>query len=246
MKTFELGGALIMGLMGSVHCVGMCGPIAAVVCTGRGEEKRLLPQLGRIAFYVGLGAAAGALGSVVANALPFAFFQLGVKILAALLLVIVGFYTAGFLRKLGSLERVGSPLFRRVAGVFAAGDRRSVWGMLAKGLAWGLLPCGLVYGALGLATLSGSAGSGALVMVAFGLGTLPAMLAVTFFAEHFRRIVRHVRIRQAAGLLLAVAGTVHLALAIQWGRGLTSVARGPRLTGSFQPVIERPCCHHDD
>ncbi|MBK6513246.1 MAG: sulfite exporter TauE/SafE family protein [Polyangiaceae bacterium] len=227
MSALELGGALLMGLMGGLHCAAMCGPVAAVLCSGPAHESNaaravrgLAPQAGRLGTYAALGALLGAVGGAVRGVLPLEVVQLGARVVTALLLLGVGLYAAGFGRaQVARLEGLAAPLFRRVArGWPRGGGERSPAAGLMHGAIWGLVPCGLVYGALGLAAVSGSPASGALVMVAFGVGTLPSMVLIGLFADGFRRFVRDGRIRRGAGLLLATAGTVHLALAVQWAR----------------------------
>ncbi|NUP11238.1 MAG: sulfite exporter TauE/SafE family protein [Polyangiaceae bacterium] len=253
MSALELGGALLMGLMGSVHCVAMCGPIAAVLCGGRGRAesaKGLVPHAGRLLTYGVIGALAGSLGGAVRRVLPLEVVQLGVRIAAAVLLIVVGFYAAGFLRRFAAIERLTAPLFARLVPRTGSLGRGTFLARLVHGMVWGLVPCGLVYGAAGLAALSGTAGRGFLVMAAFGAGTLPATVLVGIFAEGFRRRVRDPRIRQTAGLLLAVAGTVHIALAFHWAKGIFDVS--PPAPASSQPAggaptaeqaLPPPSCH---
>lgn len=222
MSSLEIVAAFVMGLMGSLHCAAMCGPIAAVVCA-RGGPSGLAPHAGRIATYSILGGLAGMLGSAIMGSLSLGLVQVGARILAALVLVVVGLSVAGLIRaRVARLERIGGPLFRAFARAGGPSAAKGVVPAIAQGAVWGLVPCGLVYGALGLAVVSGSGANGALVMVAFGVGTLPVMIAVGLFAEGFRRITRDGRVRRAAGLLLACAGTLHLALAMQAGGALLS------------------------
>lgn len=243
MSTLEVGSAFLMGLMGSVHCTTMCGPIAAVVCKGD-RRQGLWPHLGRLASYMLLGAFAGTVGLAVQRVLPLALVQLGARIAAALLLIAVGFYAAGLFSRWGWLERVTSPLFKRIGGALAARAGSSLWARVGQGVVWGLLPCGLVYGALGLAALAGSAQGGARVMLAFGAGTLPALTVVTFFADGFSRLIRQPTIRRTAGLLLAVAGCVHLVLAARGAVALPRTFAAP--PAAAQPMVEEPpsCCNH--
>jgi len=244
MSTLELGSAFLMGLMGSVHCVTMCGPIAAVLCRS-GDRRALWPHVGRLGSYMGLGALAGTLGSAIQRVLPISFLQLGARVAAALLLIAVGFYAAGLFRRWALLERATSPLFRRVGGYLSARAGRSTAARIAQGAVWGLLPCGLVYGALGLAALTGSAGEGARVMLSFGAGTLPALVVVAIFADGFTRVVKQARVRQSAGLLLALAGSVHLALAVQGALALPRTL-SPAPAAHDAPAEEAPsCCQHN-
>lgn len=250
MSALEIGGAFVMGLMGSLHCVAMCGPLAAVLCgsgqkRGRVDVQGLLPQVGRLATYCTLGTLAGLFGRAVEGWLPLGLIQVAARVSAALLLVFVGLYAAGFFGgAFRWFERMTAPLFaaltRRVGASTGAASR------LLHGAIWGLVPCGLVYGGLGLAALTGSAGEGALVTLAFGAGTLPAMVAAGLFAEGFRRLVRDRRVRQSAGLLLAVAGSAHLVLAYRAGSAW--LAPHERIAPDTQdasdpPEQSRPSCH---
>lgn len=182
------------GLLGSMtHCVGMCGPfvigqvVAHLEARPAAEMRELhrltgaalLPyHLGRATTYAGLGAAAAALAGGLINVT-------GLKWLSAALLVLAAIFFAGYgLQRLGlvmplsrgsgesllarRLGRVVRPLFARPTG----------WRGYALGLALGFLPCGLLYGALAAAAASARPLSGALGMVAFATGTVPALVAV--------------------------------------------------------------------
>jgi hypothetical protein len=194
---------------------------------------------------MGLGALAGALGSAVQRVLPISVLQLGARVAAALLLIAVGFYAAGLFKRWALLERATSPLFGRIGRYLAGRTGQSIAARVTQGVVWGLLPCGLVYGALGLAALTGSAGEGARVMLSFGAGTLPALIVVSIFADGFTRLVRQARVRQSAGLLLALAGSVHLALAMQTAFSLPRTL-SPQPASDAAPAEEPPsCCRHN-
>jgi sulfite exporter TauE/SafE len=244
MSALEVGSAFLMGLMGSIHCTTMCGPIAAVVCKGD-RRQGLWPHVGRLGSYMVLGSLAGVAGLAVQRIVPLALVQLGARVAAALLLIAVGFYAAGFFRSWAALERVTSPVFRRVSSLLSARAKSSTFARLAQGALWGLLPCGLVYGALGLAALAGSPQGGARVMLAFGAGTLPALIVVSLFADGFTRLVKRASVRRTAGLLLAAAGSVHLTLAVQSAVALPRTLQ-PAPAGASQPAAEEApsCCHH--
>lgn len=222
MSAIEVGGAFLMGLMGSAHCLLMCGPIAAISCASDRRSSKsgiaagLLPHAGRLSSYVVLGAGAGAAGGAVLALLPVSVLQIAVRILIALVLVLVGLYMGGWVRGLFSrVERAAAPVFLRLSRGGQLGATATASMRYVQGAVWGLLPCGLVYGALALAMLAGSAQRGALVLLAFGAGTLPAMVTAGFFAQGLRRVVADRRVRGWAGLLLAAAGTVHLSLGVR-------------------------------
>jgi uncharacterized protein len=168
-----------LGLASGVHCVGMCGGFVAAfqgIPIRKAAEAPRWPRLlvfnaGRITSYALAGAVAGVLGGQVVLALGA---QSALYAVANLMLIAVGLHLAG-ISSLSPLEKLGSPLWRRLQPLAArALGGRSAY---AAGLAWGWIPCGLVYGALAAAAFAGSAPGGALAMAAYGLGTLPWLMA---------------------------------------------------------------------
>lgn len=211
---------LAAGLASGVHCVGMCGGIAAAFDTrlANADAKRVIPireqafwrrrvafNLGRITTYAAAGAVAGTLGAAAyaAGALPA---QAMLHLAANVMLVLVGLYLAGADRLLAPLEALGMPLWRRVQPLAARLlPARTTAGAYLAGLAWGWLPCAMVYAALAAATFSGSAAAGALGMAAFGLGTLPFLLGAGWLASRLRDW------RRAAGAAVLGFGVYGLA-----------------------------------
>ncbi|MGZ5065236.1 MAG: sulfite exporter TauE/SafE family protein [Usitatibacter sp.] len=207
--------AFVAGLLGGVHCAGMCGGIAgglAGASRGSVPARQLAFNGGRIASYSIAGAAAGALGSLGPVLGPVVFAQSALFALANVLLLMLGLYVAGWGRGVLRLERAGAVVWRRIEPfarrcfpIDTAGKA------LAAGLAWGWVPCGLVYTMLALALASGAAWSGAAVMAAFGLGTLPTLLAAGFAAERVLAVRRIAWVRQGAGAALVILAVVGLA-----------------------------------
>lgn len=212
----------VAGLASGVHCFGMCGGIVAVFSSQRVIPIRARSQwgrqlafnLGRISTYAVAGAAAGALGNAaayLAGALPA---QTALYVLANVMLVLAGLYLAGAGWILRRLETLGAPLWRRLqplAGrMLGASTPLEAY---SAGLLWGWLPCGLVYGALAAAAFAGSPGAGAAAMLAFGLGTLPNLLAAGLLAERLRGWLAHRTARLAAGALVLGFGVFGLAQA---------------------------------
>lgn len=205
-----LASAFVVGLLGGVHCVGMCGGIVAALTFGLPPERRqgvaaTLPFLlaynaGRIASYTLAGAIMGGAGLLIAQLLPVQTAQQALLVLAGLFMVAMGLYLAGWWAGLGRLERAGGVLWRRLEPY---GRRlmpvRRPGQALALGMLWGWLPCGLVYSTLVWAVSSGGALQGAALMLAFGLGTLPNLLLVGLAAGAVARLARDVRVRRAAG-----------------------------------------------
>jgi uncharacterized protein len=203
LNSLTFGGGLLLGLASSLHCAGMCGPIAASLTLGFGSNRAralMAAQAGRILIYVAAGALAGAAGGAVLSGFrhPAAFMVM--RAAAALSLGWIGFSLLGLAPPLSVLDRFTAPIARAVASV------RGPQGAFAAGMAWGFLPCGLVYGALFYAGLSGGPLGGAAVMLGFGLGTLPSVSAVALGLSRFRDLARAPRARAAVGLgLMGIA-----------------------------------------
>ena len=196
--------ALLMGALGSAHCALMCGPVAGAICTR--PKASFAFNAGRLLTYVGLGAAAGAFGAMAP------VFAVALRPLAAVALVLFGLHLAGVSTLFSKVEKLGLPLWRKLAPLTAKALPTTVLGAV-----WGFVPCGLLYAALTLAASSGGALSGAIVSLAFGVGTLPAMLAV---AKVARRVLRF---RRIAGVLVLALGLHQTVLAF--------AAFDPSLTG---------------
>lgn len=242
MSGVELGAALAMGVMGSTHCVAMCGPISTVLSAGapkrhltlaRAERApvglRLATQAGRVTTYAALGALFGAAGAGIQNAIALESVQLGARIAAAVILLGAGLYVAGVFKGFSRVERIASPVLAPLRRWIGAPKAQGVGGHFARGLAWGLLPCGLVLGASSIAMLSGTPHGGALTMLAFGVGTLPALFAVDVFATSFQRLMRNAWLKRVAGMLIVTSGVVQAVMAVEGASTLGTQA-------------ERPCC----
>jgi sulfite exporter TauE/SafE len=204
---------LAMGFLGSSHCIGMCGGIAGALSsanaggTDRSHFGRSLAyNAGRIASYSVAGALAGGFGAAFAG-IGGSGGMLALRGFAALLIIAVGLYVAGWSSAVVRIERLGGGLWRRIAPLARrARASSSPLAALAFGALWGWLPCGLVYSALVVAAASGSSASGALVMAGFGLGTLPALLAVGVLAGRGLATLRTPAARQVAGAMVIAFG----------------------------------------
>ncbi len=196
----------LLGLFGSGHCLGMCGGIGAAL--GGAANRRALAlayHVGRIGSYTALGALIGTLVALGAGALQPLLPLVGalLRTLAALLVIAMGLYVAGWWFGLTRLEALGARLWRHVAPL----TRRllpppNLGAALLLGALWGLLPCGLIYSSLAWAAASGNALDAALRMAAFGLGTLPAMAAVTFGGQQLQQRLQRPLLRRVAGVVL--------------------------------------------
>ncbi len=217
--------AVLAGLAGGVHCAGMCGGIVGALSGATGQRQppmrlHVAYSAGRVASYALAGAlaggAGGALGWAGSAALGARGSPLGQSVfmlVASLMLVMLGLYLSGLAPAVQRIEAFGNGLWRRLQPIarplLPAG---TVPRALGVGAVWGFLPCGLVYAMLATAAATGSPAMGAAVLAAFGLGTLPGLLAVGFWLSRFRGIVRSPRARLAAGLAVCLSGLYGLAL----------------------------------
>jgi uncharacterized protein len=184
--ALELSVPFGLGVISSLHCVQMCGPIVlAYSVGGRGTAlSHLCYNGGRLMTYALLGAVAGAAGQAVGLMGRLAGFQHTAIIVSGILMIIAGVFMTGTVptQRLVQLDRTGiSKLFSRTAGklMLAPGALNKLW----LGLAMGFLPCGLLYAALLKAASTGSALSGAASMAAFAVGTAGALLGLGFFSS---------------------------------------------------------------
>ncbi len=231
MTTISLLPIFLIGLLGGVHCVGMCGGIVgafsvatprrsfpiAVSTTGSlsstvaDSGMRVLSfNVGRIASYAIAGALAGLLGSIPAL-INLAALQTAAYWLANLMLVLLGLTLMNAWHGLARIEAVGrvvwrqvQPLMRRLLPVHNPAQA------LALGALWGWVPCGMVYSVLMTALLTGSATYGALVMLVFGLGTLPLLFTIGVAGTSVQPFLQRRAVRSAAGVLVLAFGLLGL------------------------------------
>ncbi|MDR1887791.1 MAG: sulfite exporter TauE/SafE family protein [Zoogloeaceae bacterium] len=210
-----------VGILGGAHCFGMCGGIVgALSMTGKSPRfsLHLAYNLGRVTSYALAGAVAGALGAggmAVAAQQPV---RVALLVFAHLMLLAMGLYLMGATRALIWIEKPGRRLWRRIqpwSQHFM--PVRGVRQAFPLGLILGWLPCGLVYSVLASALGAGSPQAGALVMLAFGLGTLPNLLLAGFLLSSFRRYVQARLTRLLAGALIFAYGLYGLYRAFVFG-----------------------------
>ena len=233
MSALSLFPFFVAGLVSSVHCVGMCGgivsafsmaaprpafpiavttiPAAAVV---DGGLRVLAYNAGRLGSYMAAGALAGGMLGGVRQLAGVAPLQMAAYWLANLMLVALGLYLMNAWRGLARLEAGGrflwqrlQPLTRHLLPIRHPGQA------LALGALWGWLPCGMVYSMLLTAMLTGSASGGAAVMLAFGLGTMPALVTMGLLGNRLQTWTRKREVRLGAGLLVLAFGLLGLARA---------------------------------
>jgi uncharacterized protein len=207
--------AFTMGLLGGVHCVAMCGGIVGAVSlqAGRtGAGRQLSYNAGRVLSYASAGALVGGLGGIGLLAGGLVPAQMLLFVIANAIVIFLGLHIAGWGGLVLRIESIGAFLWRAIrplgTGFLPAETPARAFRL---GLVWGWIPCGLVYSALALAMVSGSVLRGAAVMLSFGLGTLPNLLAAGLAAQRVRPALRLRWVRSAAGTVIAVLGVVGLA-----------------------------------
>lgn len=206
--------AFLIGLLGSTHCLGMCGGISASLSmalpVGSGFRFRqslmlLAFNFGRIASYAVIAAGVALLSTSAADQ----WAQLGwlLRTIAGLLLIMMGLSMAQWWQGIRYVERIGAPVWaklspftRRLLPVRHSGQA------LALGVLWGWLPCGLIYSTLGWAALQPTVGSAALTMMFFGLGTLPSMLATGYAAGWIKGLQGSRLFRKGTAVMLILFG----------------------------------------
>lgn len=223
----------LVGLAGSVHCIGMCGGIVGALSAGAprrtipivpaggtgalvqadsGVARVLAYNAGRIGSYMVAGALAAGLVNGAASLARVAAWQGIAYLLANVMLVTLGLYLMDAWRGLAYVEQAGKVLWRRVQPLMQPLlPMDSLPKAFALGGLWGWVPCGMVYSVLLTALLSGSAAGGAAVMLAFGLGTLPMLLALGLAGTRLRAALQQRRVRIACGLLVLAFGLLGIA-----------------------------------
>ncbi|MDX1635720.1 MAG: sulfite exporter TauE/SafE family protein [Marinobacter sp.] len=206
--------AFLIGLLGSTHCLGMCGGISASLSmalpVGRGFRLRQTLMLlcfnaGRIGSYVLIATLIALLSTSAAEQ----WVQMApvLRTLAGVLLILMGLGMAQWWQGIRWVERAGAPVWRRLSPLTTRLlPVRHPGQALALGALWGWLPCGLIYSTLGWAALQPTVASAALTMLCFGLGTLPSMLTTGYAAGWVKNLRQHPRFRQMAGILLIAFG----------------------------------------
>lgn len=219
--------AFVIGLLGSTHCLGMCGGISASLSmalpVGKGFRiRQTLMLLGFNAGRIGSYALIAALVALLSTSAAAQWSQLApvLRTVAGLLLILMGLSMAQWWQGIRYIERVGAPVWARLSPL----TRRLLpiqhgWQAVALGGLWGWLPCGLVYSTLGWAALQPSVGSAAATMAFFGLGTLPSMLATGYAATWVRKLQGKKPLRLLTGTLLIAFGIWTLPLAMLFHNG---------------------------
>jgi len=222
--------AFLVGFLGSGHCFGMCGGIAAGLGSlpaqndGRtGARPRAISafmfNFGRIVSYACLGLVSAWILARAGKMLNVPQWSMILRLLTALMIFLIGVQFLFNWQTLGIIERGGARIWKHILPLaIRASKLPGGSGRLLLGLCWGLLPCGLVYSVLLTASAAGSAVSGALVMFAFGVGTLPSMLGMSLAAPALAALLSDKwtkKLMGAALIFLAVLSVTLMTIRIQ-------------------------------
>lgn len=203
-------GAFLIGLIGAGHCMGMCGGIASMLTIGQSQPSKTIPLFynsGRLLSYAFIGAIVGGTVASISEISSLNNALTWLRLAAAVFMVLLACYIGRWWQGLLAVEKLGQTLWRFIS---PAGKSllplKSPIHAIPFGFIWGWLPCGLVYSTLTWSAVSGSALNGALIMVAFGLGTLPAMLLMGFGATYLHKLQQSQIFRNFGALILLTYG----------------------------------------
>lgn len=206
----------VVGLLSGVHCLGMCGGIVGALTFGINEQASqkqklgflVLYNVGRLASYTLAGVIVGAIGAITTQYFASHRLHQILQTVSGVFMILMGLYLARWWLILNKLEQAGGVLWRRIepyARRFI--PIRNFHQALLVGLLWGWLPCGLVYSMLTMSLTSNSALQGGLLMLSFGLGTLPNLLLMGLFAASIQKLMLYRFVRIVAGVLVIGIGS---------------------------------------
>ncbi|CAL1241589.1 sulfite exporter TauE/SafE family protein [Candidatus Methylocalor cossyra] len=207
--------ALLMGVFSALHCLGMCGSIIGSLTLSlkrdiRDQKRLLIPfvfcyNLGRITSYTLAGLLAGTAEHVLTLPLGEGHGHRVLQILSALVMAGAGLHIGGWFPRFAYIEKAGAVVWHKIEPY---GRRLIPVETLPKafvfGMVWGWLPCGLVYAALTLAATTGDVIRSTFTMLAFGLGTMPAVMGVGIMTSWMVRLSEMKKFRQVTGITLIV------------------------------------------
>ena len=206
----------IVGLLSGVHCLGMCGGIVGALSFGvdqqAGQQRKflflLLYNTGRIVSYMIAGMLVGAIGAVVTQQFASHSLHQMLQTLSGIFMILMGLYLARWWLILSKLEQAGGFIWRRIEPYARRLiPIRNFQQALLVGVLWGWLPCGLVYSMLTMSLTSTSVIQCGLIMLSFGLGTLPNLMLMGLFAASLQKFMQHRWVRIVAGLLVIGMGS---------------------------------------
>lgn len=220
MIELSLFSAFLVGLLGGGHCIGMCGGFVGAISVHLPQQQSaqlpflLAYNMGRIFSYSLAGVVAGLIGAssfLLSHLLPI---QKILYVFSSGMLILLGLYLGGFWYGITYLEKIGSHFWKYLQPYSKQFiPIKHLNQAFILGSLWGWLPCGLVYSVLIAAIATGSAANGGLLMLAFGLGTLPTLLAMGLTAVQLKQFLQNKWVRRASGLLVigfGLAGLIRL------------------------------------
>lgn len=220
-----LAAGMLMGFASSLHCAGMCGSIgSALMMTTQPTADQatrarmlLLTQVGRVLAYAIAGGVLGAFGSALAGAFDQAAAYRMLQWASAVTLGWIGLSTAGLVPSLAAFDRLAAPVGTAVMTMTSRHPGLGVGAPLAVGIAWGFMPCAMVYGALFTAMLTGTGAGGATMMLGFGLGTIPAVMAGAMGVSALRDLGRKPQLALAVGLAITAFAVLSVVIGPEGG-----------------------------
>lgn len=214
--------AFITGLLGGVHCFGMCGGIVGTLSLSTPATPSNTKQsstiaivlgynLGRITSYTIAGAIVAFIGASLIDLSGIQSAQKILTVIASLFMIGLGLYLASLWNGIAKIEIIGKALWKHIQPFSQRFiPVKNFQQAIPLGFFWGWLPCGLVYTALIWTLSSGGAIEGALIMLAFGLGTLPNLLAMGMVAARLAKWINNSKVRLFSGLLVVLLGVLTL------------------------------------
>ncbi len=212
--------AFLVGFLGAGHCMGMCGGIASLMNIGQVKPSHtwlnpLCYNIGRLLSYSLTGAIIGASVSSITNFSGLNASLLWLRILSALFMLALALYIGQWWQGLLVIEKAGQKIWQYISPI---GQKllpiTHPIQAIPFGFIWGWLPCGMVYSMLTWSAAAGDSLNGAMLMFAFGLGTLPAMLFIAIGASSLNQWVKCLMFRRIGASLLAAYGIFQLYQAV--------------------------------
>lgn len=209
--------SLLIGFAGGVHCLGMCGAVVGILSNNLPENIRNNPKkmaiyqltynIGRIFSYATMGLIFASFSTLLATQVGISKLEMIMRIFASVMMILIGFFIAGFGNKIiNNIEKIGQGLWVKLQPLSQKFiPVKNLKGAFSFGFLWGGIPCGLVYSALAL-TLSATPVDGFLIMLFFGIGTLPALLAMAGFGFGLTRILRKTIVQKSFGVMVILLG----------------------------------------
>ncbi|KEQ17246.1 sulfite exporter TauE/SafE family protein [Endozoicomonas numazuensis] len=225
--------AITIGLLGGTHCIGMCGGITSALSVslkGRSQAETtwlmLTYHLGRISSYALAGFLLGLAGWYLGDVSEP--LQISLRYIASAMLIAMGLYITGWWKGLMKMEKLGQHLWKHIQPIASQLlPIRNTPNALALGVLWGWLPCGLVYSTLIWSASQNHPGQSALLMAAFGLGTLPTTFLTGLFARQLTSIIQASLTRSIAGIMMILFGLYTIPGPHQmWVMSVLSVGHG--------------------